>query len=73
MADVLSTEQAVIRACVDGGEKLQFALSSRGLKYKSRGASRKEYKRIWRAVQAGKERKDVLAHQKKSILSLFND
>ena len=63
--DIQDAEEEVVRACVYGGEKLQFALATRGLKYSARGATRKDYRRVWRAVQAEKDKKDMLAQKKK--------
>ena len=67
--DVQATEAEVVEACVHGGEKLQFALSKRGLKYRGRGATRNDYQRVWRAVKAAKDEKDALAQQKKSKMN----
>ena len=66
--DIQDAEEEVVRACVYGGEKLQFALATRGLKYSARGATRKDYRRVWRAVQAEKDKKDMLAQKKKSMV-----
>ena len=67
--DVQATEAEVVEACVHGGEKLQFASSKRGLKYRGRGATRNDYQRVWRAVKAAKDEKDALAQQKKSKMN----
>ena len=66
--DIQDTEEEVVWACVYGGEKLQFALATRGLKYSARGATRKDYRRVWRAVQSEKDKKDMLAQKKKSMV-----
>ena len=68
-ADVQATEAEVVEACVHGGEKLQFASSTRGLKCGARGVTRNDYQRVWRAVKAAKDEKDALAQQKKSKMN----